>query len=318
MSKKKIGIDIGHGESTFEKARSKFVNVNGKTYEEFHFNNAVAKQLKKRLEAHGFEVVMAQEVDDTDNYDESLKERSNFYDNKKVDIIFSIHANAGAKTGNGAGAFYWHTSKAGKQLADLYVKHWKNDIKGVKIYNTGAIASKPNSWTNFHMVRETDAPTILTENGFMTNDNDFQYIFGSKKAEYIKQVAEVHVKVACDYFKVAYKKEVPPAPKPAPAPSNVNVHTLKDGETFWSLSRKYNVTVKEIETANPKLKATALKVGTKVNIPSKVKFHTVVKGDSFWSLSQKYGVTTDALQKANPKVRPTAMTIGIKLVIPNK
>ena len=50
-------------------------------------------------------------------------------------------------------------------------------------------------------------PSVLIEHGFMTNDHDFEYIFGSKKEKYIEQVAEVIVKSVCEYFGVSYKKD---------------------------------------------------------------------------------------------------------------
>src|SRR5690606_38038367 len=73
------------------------------------------------------------------------------------------------------------------------------------------------------MVRETRMPAVLIEHGFMTNDHDFEYIFGKYKDKYRKQCAEAIVKTVCDYFGVAYKGETKnvtkPSPTPVPAPS---------------------------------------------------------------------------------------------------
>ena len=45
------------------------------------------------------------------------------------------------------------------------------------------------------------------------------------------------------------------------------IHTMKQGDNFWQLSKTYGVTQQQIEQANPTLKATAVRVGEKVKIP---------------------------------------------------
>lgn len=44
-------------------------------------------------------------------------------------------------------------------------------------------------------------------------------------------------------------------------------HKFKSGETLWSLSRKYEVSVKAIQRLNPNLKPTAIHAGTTIIIP---------------------------------------------------
>jgi len=50
-------------------------------------------------------------------------------------------------------------------------------------------------------------------------------------------------------------------------PSNYKTHTFKSGETFWALSKKYNVSVDAIKNANPKMNPTKIRVGDQINIP---------------------------------------------------
>ena len=53
-----VGIDIGHGENTWEAGGGKGVRKNGKAYEEHHFNSAVGQLVDKRLKEHGFKTYL--------------------------------------------------------------------------------------------------------------------------------------------------------------------------------------------------------------------------------------------------------------------
>lgn len=97
-------------------------------------------------------------------------------------------------------------------------------------------------------------------------------------------------------------------------------HTVKAGETFYSISKLYNVTVEEIKAANPG--AESLKTGQVLVIPSKGaqqpssgKTHEVVAGETLYSISRLYGISPDELRNANPGVG-TTLAIGQKIVIP--
>lgn len=197
-----VGLDIGHRNHTFPN-NGKGVYRGGKGYAEFDFNQKLGLRIKELLEANGFEVIMES------NYAskaESLTGRTNFFNNQGVDIVISIHANAGVASASGACAFYWNTSGNGKRLAQEII----NEIKaqGYGTHGNGLHASVYGSWTNLHMVRETNMPAVLVEHGFMTNSNDFQYIFGSKQDQFIGDMAQADAKGICDYFGVPFNGEV--------------------------------------------------------------------------------------------------------------
>lgn len=64
-------------------------------------------------------------------------------------------------------------------------------------------------------------------------------------------------------------QETQPEVKHVETVTTGKVHIFKKGETFWGLSQKYGVSVDAIQSANPTLKATAIRVGSKINIPAK-------------------------------------------------
>ncbi len=269
MAKKKVGIDIGHGENTFQLG-GKGVYKGGKGYEEHHFNSAVGLIVKRRLEELGFETLMAQPAYKNDV---PLSTRTRKYNNANCDIVISIHANAGASSANGACAFYWHTSSQSKKLATTFVKNFKDMVDGVGTHGNGLHASKKGSWTNLHMCRETAMPAILVECGFMTNSNDFEYIFGSKKETYIPQVAEAIVKTVCDYFGVKYQKETNSASTDVPKPSQhvSGNYKIERGDTMYSIAQKYGISLQELMKSNPDVNPHALQVGSYLYVPLKDK-----------------------------------------------
>lgn len=58
-----------------------------------------------------------------------------------------------------------------------------------------------------------------------------------------------------------------PSPTPAPEPAAVIEHRVADGETLWSISQLYGVTIADIEAINPDLDASLLQIGQAVFIP---------------------------------------------------
>lgn len=194
----KVGIDIGHGSNTYPP--SKGVKVGGELYAEHTFNASVAIELEKLLKVNGVDVYMAQKPF---AQDVNLNNRTDAYEKQKVDMIYSIHANAGASSAKGVGVFYWHKNNKGKKLADLIMEEVRKEK--LDVWGPGSRPSKVGDWTNFHMLRvpNKNIPAILGEFGFMTNPEDFKKIFQNKK--YIQQIAKISAKAICRYFGITYK-----------------------------------------------------------------------------------------------------------------
>lgn len=214
MAKNKtIAIDIGHGSDTFPP--SKGVYKDGVGYAEHSFNSKLAVALDERLKEIGFKTLMYQKPNTKDI---PLRQRTDYYNAKKVDLVYSLHANYnGSSSVNGRCVFYWHTSKKSKKLAEIIASGIKK--AGYSTHGNGLHAGVPGTWTNLHINRETDMPAVLVENGFMSGDKDFDLVFGDKQADYIKDMAEIHAEAIAEYFGVkTTSKPSSPAPKPKPKP----------------------------------------------------------------------------------------------------
>ena len=199
MANEHIALDIGHGTDTWEKGGGKGVRKNGIVYEEHTANSDTAERVRKILEAHGLKVWMPQKPMSPDR---SLASRTAEANRRGVKLYWSIHYDAGAPSARGAWAFYWNTSAKMKKIAEQYAANAK--AAGLAVHGTGAHPSRIGDWTNFHVLRETKMPAILTENGFMTNAQDFEGIFGKNKAAYRQKVAEVNAQTILGYFGIKY------------------------------------------------------------------------------------------------------------------
>jgi membrane-bound lytic murein transglycosylase D len=93
-------------------------------------------------------------------------------------------------------------------------------------------------------------------------------------------------------------------------------HIVHYGDTLWSMSKHYSISVNMIEQHNPGISNRYLKIGETIIIPALVSTippaaavvttpvnftntYVVQKGETFWSLGRKYGVDPQVLAEAN-------------------
>ena len=107
------------------------------------------------------------------------------------------------------------------------------------------------------------------------------------------------------------------------------IHEVEKGETLYSLSKRYGVTIEEITDAN-KVLSGGLKVGQRIKIPTKEAetvlqeeqtatsgiTHKVAKRETLYSLSKRYGVSVEEICKANPTLE-RGLKAGQVIVIPS-
>lgn len=106
-------------------------------------------------------------------------------------VFVSIHANAFGdgmtfNSAHGASVFHYMTSKTGKKMAAVLLKHI---IQETGLKSRGVQANM--SWANFYVLRNTSMPAILSENGFMTNLEDATNLV---KDDFRQKIAMAHFK----------------------------------------------------------------------------------------------------------------------------
>lgn len=147
------------------------------------------------LQTFGFNVIPTRTAD---TY-LTLQQRSNMLNNAKVDLVVSIHVNSSDKP-------------SPNYIANFIIARGGNAEKAAKVIQeelrlaTGWNGpSSPDGIivSNLHMVRETEAPAVIVEMGFISNPEQ-EKVLANKDFHNI--LAKAITKGICKYFNVAYKE----------------------------------------------------------------------------------------------------------------
>jgi N-acetylmuramoyl-L-alanine amidase len=152
----KIVLDAGHGGS--DPGAPGTMGIHEK-----HVVLPVALKIGEILVKNGVETIYTRK---TDTY-LTLQERCNISNNARPDYFVSIHANAyipedpEAPRPQGIETWYFEGSADGQKLAQVI----QNEI----IKETGKVNRGIETTSGLYVLKNTNAPAILTELGFMTN-----------------------------------------------------------------------------------------------------------------------------------------------------
>ena len=129
----------------------------------------------------------------------------------------------------------------------------------------------------------------------------------------------------------------PPVPHDTVVAEGAKEHTIIKGDSFFTLAKKYGVTIKAIGAANPGVDSSRLKIGQKIQIPGKPagaavaapgngaaavvaggdKTYTVKSGDTLARIAKNNGTTAKAIKALNA-LKTDQIKVGQKLKIPEK
>ena len=110
---------------------------------------------------------------------------------------------------------------------------------------------------------------------------------------------------------------IPAEPIPPTEPIEQTIYIVQSGDSLWSISRRFKVTVQQIRDAN-NLTTDLLSIGQRLVIPIGTQEQTIYivqSGDSLWSISRKFGVTVQQIRDAN-NLTTDLLSIGQRLIIP--
>ncbi|MBO5443478.1 MAG: M23 family metallopeptidase [Alphaproteobacteria bacterium] len=91
--------------------------------------------------------------------------------------------------------------------------------------------------------------------------------------------------------------------------------TVRKGDTLYSISRRYNVPIRDIVEANSLTPPYTLIIGRTLRLPS-AKCHIVAKGDTLYNISKRYDVDVTSLSRINHIEMPYTLRIGQRLILP--
>ncbi len=128
--------------------------------------------------------------------------------------------------------------------------------------------------------------------------------------------------------------QVDTAPPVVPAAQE---YVIQRGDSFYTIGKKLNVSMKAIQEANPNVNPSKLQIGQKIVIPAAAALpaagapgvsipaptvggehtYTVKSGDTLTKIASQQGTTVKALRAAN-NLKTDKIRVGDKLIIPAK
>lgn len=180
----KVFIDPGHGGSD-----------SGAIYygfEEKVVTLQIAKRIRDILE-NDYENVSIR-MSRTNDVTMSLSARTTAANSWKADYYLSIHINAGGGTGFES---YIYPGVGNPTSIYQSIIH-EEVVKSTNFNNRGKKSA------NFHVLRETSMPALLTENGFIDNPNDTNKL---KDSNFIEKIAQGHVNGIVKSFSLQKKQK---------------------------------------------------------------------------------------------------------------
>lgn len=188
----KIFIDPGHG--------GKDPGAVGNGLLEKNINLQIAKRIDAILKNEYEDATIR--LSRTGDQKVSLSERTNAANKWGADYYVSIHVNAGGGTGFESyiynGKISSNTSAWQKVMHDAIVKQVNFKNRGMKK-------------ANFHVLRETKMPALLTENGFIDTQADAEKLNNNN---FIEKLARGYVNGLVSIFKLKKKSEQNQSTKP--------------------------------------------------------------------------------------------------------
>lgn len=178
-------LDNGHGKLTAGKRSPKLKN--GERFFEYQFNRIIVKGIIKELKKHGVKYYNVVPEVNVDNFLQGRVLRANNVPSSIPKIFLSIHANAGPGTwtnAEGLETWYFHGSRTGKKLAAVFQQRLVN---GLGWTNRGI---KSQATKQFYVLRRTNMPAVLTENGFYNNRKE---VYSLLDKEVQKKIIKAHV-----------------------------------------------------------------------------------------------------------------------------
>jgi len=290
---KKVVLDSGHG------GEDPGTIANGITEKDYTLK--ISEYIHNRLDEMGVPNAMTRTSDVTLTPSERPKKVQSFYGNGSDVIVVSNHINAGS--GDGAEIIY--ALRNNDTFARKIANEFENAGQNVRKYYQRRLPSNPAK-DYYYIMRDTpNNETVIVEYGFADSTGDDI----SQLKNNWEKLAEAVTKAIVEYAGGEYV-----------APIDSNYYTVKSGDSLWSISRKFGITVDELKSAN-NLSSNLLSVGQNLIIPGKEAQATgdeyvVKKGDTLYSIARKYNTSVDNLKSIN-NITTDSLAIGQIIKLPS-
>ena len=253
------------------------------------FNLMISKYINNRLNELGIQSIMTRDNDKTLSDEErasiinsyngiAISNRLTTGDENGVEIVYSLK----------------NTNNIPNRLENAFNDR---DIFVNKVYQRRDENDTSKDYDN--LLKNTNIETIIINYGNINNSDDINNVLNN-----YTRYAESVVKAIADYYGVEYSKTFE------------NEYIVKKGDSLWSISNKYGITVNDLKQYN-NLKTNLISVGQVLKIPKVSNdYYIVKKGDSLYSISKKFNTTVNDIKTLN-NLTSNLLSINQKLLIPN-
>lgn len=170
-----IAIDAGHGLKTSGKRCD--VTIDPKCTREWVLNDRIADKLEKLLANYNCSTIR---VDDTTgDKDIPLANRVATANKANADVYISIHHNAGVNRGTGGGVVVFYYSSKAERATQAQALYNAVVAKNGLVGNRSTKVDKKA----YYVLKNTEMPAFLIENGFMDSKTDVPIILTEAHAD---------------------------------------------------------------------------------------------------------------------------------------
>ena len=288
MKDYKVVIDAGHGGTD--------PGASGNGIIEKDLTLEISNYMYERLKNLGIPVKITRITDETLSPTERVERVLDAYGNDSNVIVVSNHINAGG----GEGAEVIYALRNTSTLPDLILSELEKEGQIIRKAYQRRLPSDTSKDYYFMQRNTGDTQSITVEYGFLDNEKDAQKL----KNNYIDYTDAV-IRALLEY--IGYS-------------TTGNTYTVKKGDSLWSISKKFGVTVDELKKYN-NLTSNLLNIGQVLKIPTKdetiidTNTYTVKRGDTLYSIANAYNISVNELKNYN-NLTSNTLSIGQILKIP--
>lgn len=206
----------------------------------------------------------------------------------------------------GDGAEIIYSLRNSNSLSKKIATEFENVGQNVRKYYQRRLPSNPSK-DYYYVLRDTpNNESIIVEYGFADSTGDDV----AQLKNNWKTLTEAVVKAVAEYLGVKY------------TPVGLDgYYIVKSGDSLWSISKKYGISVDQLKTEN-NLKSNTLSIGQYLKIPTisnneeGMEYYIVKSGDTLWSIARNNNTTVDNIKTLN-NLKNNTLTAGQRLIIKN-
>ena len=302
MNNLKVVIDAGHGGDDSGAVSSSGVREKDLTLD-------IARYMYEEFRKKGVDATLIRSSDETISPSERVRRILAAYGDNSNVIVISNHINAAGSSIQGAeGAEVIYALRNNDKLAKNILQALGNAGQKMRKFYQRRLPSNP-SRDYYFIHRETGNNTqpVIVEYGFIDNPTDLAKIQKNYK-KYVDAVVDAVITTAN-------------GGTVSVLPLGDNYYIVKSGDSLWSISNRYGVSVNDIKNLN-NLTSNNLSIGQVLEIPSNNQnngnlenTYVVKSGDSLWNIANRFGTTVNELKSLN-NLTSNNLSIGQVLRIP--